>query len=687
MEDDDDDDDEPVIIESSPAVDVQNGLPMEDTSQASNESQYMARLSYEGDDLSSLTSAGITRMSHHASIRNDVNSTEEMEYGFPRKRRRAPSILANSDTRIRDQEYEDSTNVMYEYDAEYDCASITSEGSYMGDQQRTLTEVLNYCQAMYDIVQKLDKKLDMLQRKVSEMHHARMKPHFKLRPVGRTSHPLSQGKIRVQKLNQRGPSLHMSTTSQRHHNPSLRMQVGSNLRLQPATAIKSVPPTALPREPQQSVHRHSPPLPTIVSSHSLLLPFSQSNKRMVEQKPPQSLVEAMPESTCVVSSPSISGSLASSSVRPTTSETSFKEMKPTLMNCVSSPRHIVISEELPSSSVPWNPGYEYLGELGRNIKVPGNYLMKARQKTKPKYAARYLVRVLFPRETLLCSTMGTNARGLRTLDVNKVSAIREFLSSVFPAFDLGEYGKDWKTCITNVNAMIRCIRSEIKTATVKSDSNQTSSQVHEESILVDSDANDGEEEAVSEEAPQTSQKTTGITTTKPINPQGDMWEPDTLLPGSSVKPASSDPMEYFGENWRNVQLPFSVIYIAKGKSRPELSARYLVRHLFTEDVLVKSNVYGNLERGVLPLDCNKISALKDFLQMNYPTFDLKESGYDWKACVAAINSSIRSLRHDQKKVKAQPRNKPQAAKKRTEITLQREISLKTSKADTINLAE
>ncbi|XP_075445915.1 BEN domain-containing protein 2 isoform X3 [Ascaphus truei] len=592
MEDDDDDDDEPVIIESSPAVDVQNGLPMEDTSQASNESQYMARLSYEGDDLSSLTSAGITRMSHHASIRNDVNSTEEMEYGFPRKRRRAPSILANSDTRIRDQEYEDSTNVMYEYDAEYDCASITSEGSYMGDQQRTLTEVLNYCQAMYDIVQKLDKKLDMLQRKVSEMHHARMKPHFKL-----------------------------------------------------------------------------------------------SNKRMVEQKPPQSLVEAMPESTCVVSSPSISGSLASSSVRPTTSETSFKEMKPTLMNCVSSPRHIVISEELPSSSVPWNPGYEYLGELGRNIKVPGNYLMKARQKTKPKYAARYLVRVLFPRETLLCSTMGTNARGLRTLDVNKVSAIREFLSSVFPAFDLGEYGKDWKTCITNVNAMIRCIRSEIKTATVKSDSNQTSSQVHEESILVDSDANDGEEEAVSEEAPQTSQKTTGITTTKPINPQGDMWEPDTLLPGSSVKPASSDPMEYFGENWRNVQLPFSVIYIAKGKSRPELSARYLVRHLFTEDVLVKSNVYGNLERGVLPLDCNKISALKDFLQMNYPTFDLKESGYDWKACVAAINSSIRSLRHDQKKVKAQPRNKPQAAKKRTEITLQREISLKTSKADTINLAE
>ncbi|PIO39207.1 hypothetical protein AB205_0198800 [Aquarana catesbeiana] len=39
----------------------------------------------------------------------------------------------------------------------------------------------------------------------------------------------------------------------------------------------------------------------------------------------------------------------------------------------------------------------------------------------------------------------------------------------------------------------------------------------------------------------------------------------------------------------------------------------------------------------------------NFLQMNYPSFDLKDCGHDWKACVAAINSTIRSLRHDQKK--------------------------------------
>lgn len=53
--------------------------------------------------------------------------------------------------------------------------------------------------------------------------------------------------------------------------------------------------------------------------------------------------------------------------------------------------------------------------------------MKARQKTKPKYAARHLVRVLFPKKTLLCSVMGASARGRRTLDPNKIAAIRGML--------------------------------------------------------------------------------------------------------------------------------------------------------------------------------------------------------------------------------------------------------------------
>ncbi|NXS68031.1 BEND2 protein, partial [Pandion haliaetus] len=281
---------------------------------------------------------------------------------------------------------------------------------------------------------------------------------------------------------------------------------------------------------------------------------------------------------------------------------------------------------------------EFIGDPVRNVKVLGNYLMKARQKTKPKYAARYLVRVLFPKETLLCSIMGVSARGRRTLDPNKIAAIREFLATNFPNYDLSEHGKDWKTCITNVNAMIRCLRSETKINPVSClketpEGKEKVADTPDASHCVDLNYNE-----VSEGISQNSQKKTSSTTDTLQNAGLDTF-PEALHTPSVKKP----------HPWRNVQLPFSVIYVAKGKSRPELSARYLIRHMFTEDVLVKSNVYGNLDRGMSPLDCNRINALRDFLQENYPSFDLKETGYDWKACVAAINSTIRSLRHDHKK--------------------------------------
>lgn len=60
--------------------------------------------------------------------------------------------------------------------------------------------------------------------------------------------------------------------------------------------------------------------------------------------------------------------------------------------------------------------------------------MKARQKTKPKFAARHLVRVLFPKKTLLCSIMGASARGRRTLDPNKIAAIRGMLAPKMHGF-------------------------------------------------------------------------------------------------------------------------------------------------------------------------------------------------------------------------------------------------------------
>ncbi|NXN24253.1 BEND2 protein, partial [Nycticryphes semicollaris] len=425
------------------------------------------------------------------------------------------------------------------------------------------------CQAMYDAIQKLDKKFDLLHRKVSEMQHARLKPLF-LKPVS-------------------------------IKDPRIIRVALQNGHVQVNSTIKHVQ-QSLQLDSQQSVKRQSPPLPTIVSTHSLHSSYA-ANDSTPDLAPQSNLVAGIVESTC-----NIASSPVASSSMPAPTETSLGNNA-------------------------------FVGDPVRNVKVLGNYLMKARQKTKPKYAARYLVRVLFPKETLLCSIMGVSARGRRTLDPNKIAAVREFLATNFPNYDLSEHGKDWKTCITNVNAMIRCLRSETKIKPVSCFKVETAEGKERAAVAPDTshcvDLNYNED---SEGNSQNFQKMTSSITDTLQNSGLDKFPEAFHTP--SVKKLHP---------WRNVQLPFSVIYVAKGKSRPELSARYLIRHMFTEDVLVKSNVYGNLERGMSPLDCNKINALRDFLQENYPSFDLKETGYDWKACVAAINSTIRSLRHDHKK--------------------------------------
>ncbi|NWV41587.1 BEND2 protein, partial [Grantiella picta] len=483
--------------------------------------------------------------------------------------------------RTREEEYEDSDSVIYEYEPDYECESVLSEASYTGYQQNPLTEVLSYCQAMYEAIQKLDKKFDQLHRKVSEMQHTRIKPLL-LKPVI----------VRV--------------ALQNGHVPKVKLAQQS-----------------FQLESQQPLGRQSPPLPTIVSTHSLHSSYSATNG-MPDLSPQSNLAPSIVESTVnVASSP-----VASSSSIPAPSEPSQENNAYFFFKCFCSTK-------------------EFVGDPARNVKVPGNHLVKARQKAKPKYAARHLVRALFPKKTLLCSVMGASSRGRRTLDPNKIAAIREFLATNFPTYDLSEHGKDWKTCITNVNSMIRSLRSERKANSASSpktaEGKEKVTDAPDTSHCVDLNFSED-----SEGSSQNSKKMSGSTTGILQNAGLDKF-PEAFHASSVRKQPSLEPMEPLGSPWRNIQLPFSVIYVAKGKTRPELSARYLIRHMFPEDVLVKSNVYGSLDRGMSPLDSNKINALRDFLQENFPSFDLSETGFDWKACVAAINSTIRSLRHELKK--------------------------------------
>lgn len=66
----------------------------------------------------------------------------------------------------------------------------------------------------------------------------------------------------------------------------------------------------------------------------------------------------------------------------------------------------------------------YLGDPRRNVRILGSHLVAAQKKTTPEHAACYLVRVLFSKEVLICSSVGITSQGCQPLDPNKIAALR-----------------------------------------------------------------------------------------------------------------------------------------------------------------------------------------------------------------------------------------------------------------------
>ncbi|XP_030619020.1 BEN domain-containing protein 2 [Delphinapterus leucas] len=295
------------------------------------------------------------------------------------------------------------------------------------------------------------------------------------------------------------------------------------------------------------------------------------------------------------------------------------------------------------------PSLGYLGDPRRNVRMLDIHLMTAQKEATPKHAARYLVRILFSKEIMISSSVAVNSQGRQPLDPNKMAAIREHLAAIFPNHDLRECGKDWQACISDINSLICHLCS-------KRTPQKTVNNI--EPTNPDTDSNDKRDGDDGESSSLLSQQAAGSETRE----NGNSQQNSSALPEGIKEPStdnstvSYETLEYLGNPCRNIQMPKSVLNIAKEKSLPELSARYLICNLFTEEVLIKSNVYGSLGRGTCALNANKINALREFLQDIYPTCDLSETGYDWKFCVTAINSCICSLRYDHKKStsKSQP---------------------------------
>ncbi|XP_059506382.1 uncharacterized protein LOC125457054 isoform X2 [Stegostoma tigrinum] len=665
-------DTEAVIFNGAEVVDVPNGsssLTTEDLSQANNQERYLTAVVYvqKSGAEGSASASGMNNNESTANLpqeclpnRSDVSpgtaSHEPRhrpgEYTYTYRPKRRKITIHNAPLmRTRDTgdyvDYEENSDFVYDYSADYECASDMSEGSYVTDQQRTLVEILNYCQVMYAAIQRLDKKFDVLHRRVTEMHQGRMKPMFfkpRLTTVSYgNAHQMPLTKMKIQKPVEREVRIRMPPSDPGSHTAPVMIRVEKEPVTVPIPS-HSVQSSAQPQIVYSSARRTSPPLPTIHSVQSLKeSPVQCSATAVGISDFAQGKATVEQDSRIPISSG------ASDTVHPTgrryqdSCTSREREAFAHVKTADSAAEQTSFSQpEVPSSSSGDSMSLEYLGDPRRNIKVPVAFLMKARQKTKPKYAARYLVRMMFPKDTLMYSNMqGDKTRGIKPLDPNKVAALREFLCSFFPTCDLSEEGKDWKICVSNVNSMIRSLRCEIqKEADITSD-NGKASEPGGTMVCVNLDS-DGEDEPVPSQKPEEAKATTETS-------RQEWQQQDNSTAPENDEQKAFEPKETLGNPTRQVQLPYSTVYVAKQKTRPELAARYLVRHLFPEEVLVRSNVYGNLDRGIAPLDSNKISAVREFLEEVYPVFDLGENGRDWKACVAAINSSIRSIRHDLRK--------------------------------------
>jgi len=163
---------------------------------------------------------------------------------------------------------------------------------------------------------------------------------------------------------ERESGLHLSSPGLGRHSPVVRV-VLQNGHVQQSLQLKS----------QQSVHRQSPPLPTIVSTHSLHSSYTAA-KGMPDLSPQSNLVASIVESTVNIASPPV----ASSSM-PAPSETSLGN-NAVVVNYRNASGSVNVSKELPSSSVSINPSFgEFISNEYSETKAKKLLLV---QKNTPK---------------------------------------------------------------------------------------------------------------------------------------------------------------------------------------------------------------------------------------------------------------------------------------------------------------
>ncbi|KAI5096220.1 hypothetical protein C0J45_14650 [Silurus meridionalis] len=448
------------------------------------------------------------------------------------------------------------------------------------DPLRTLGEILAYCQVMYEAIQKLDEKFELLQARVTH---------------------IQEDQIHVEEDQSEIYTLDDTET----------VQINDESAETTYHVLHHQGPLSVPPSPEGSRT-----LKLVISSEtptcSSVSPQSQTQQSTSTTTPGRAVREMLFQQRNV--SKDHPNTDAGHAASPQT-------MRKILQQHRKNP----------------DPQRHNVNTGSRKFVIPSSVLMMASAMARPTAAARFLMRSLFTRQELLHGSIrGHTARGLKKLNPEKIHAIREWAQVTYPEHDLREKGKDWKACLTVMNEGARHVRLKDRKRKGKAvrDTSERTASVHEfkpePTAEIDVELSGGESEDLQQ--------------TAAFKPKREADE-ELLLESDYEQEAQA----YLGQPDREVKVPQLALYSASQRPNPALAARHLIRFMFPEEVLVQSNVYGNAKYGILPLDHNKISALREYLCERFPYMKLDEDGPNWKACVYAINGAIRKTRHTLKK--------------------------------------
>ncbi|XP_067226942.1 BEN domain-containing protein 2 isoform X3 [Chanodichthys erythropterus] len=452
-------------------------------------------------------------------------------------RSRGPSPLSDSMMSEADEEVL-INEITHEIPCDsHEAESVISTEIYGADLQRTLGEILAYCQVTYGAILKLDEKFEMLQAKVASIQNPAVLSQRTHLSSGYRDSCQAKSEAMINSEASMPHLIHISSTS-----PIPSVESWKPPALSPGPEVPSPPRLVI----QNQARATAPP-------HTTQEPLSMNKMSLMQQHLER-----------VKSSAGISSERSDPASTTDLSKTSC------------------------------------LGSSDRKVFLSNFILQRAGKMARPGAAVRYLTRNIFTAEELSqSSTTGNPTRRLKRLDPNKINAIREWAVKRYPKFDLREKGKDWKICLSVINSMARYYRFMDKTRKLKI------------------------EESVKPE------NRTSVTS-------------ESVPTAVMCEAAAEIDVELSDSDTEQKQQEGLMSHITEEYDMPS------DWETNSEDVLVRSNVYGGMRRGIQALDHNKISALREHLLERFPWMKLEEDGSDWKVCVGAINSTIRKFRYERK---------------------------------------